>query len=119
MRALNLSVYEVVILAADAILLAILLHLPLLADDKNVICVFLPSKIAIGEAYGVSRSAIAASNDNDEASDLITQVRSLKDNIKRPMTYASAARNIVAVAARFWYGRLTVTEAATQSASWC
>lgn len=46
-KTLNRGIAEVVILAADASPLAILLHLPLLAEDKNVPYVFVPSKQAL------------------------------------------------------------------------
>lgn len=65
--------------------LAILLHLPLLAEDKNVPYVYVPSKIALGRACGVSRAVIAASITTNEASDLMGQIRALKDNVERLM----------------------------------
>ena len=42
-------------MAADTEPIEILLHLPLLAEDKNVPYVFVPSKAALGRACGVSR----------------------------------------------------------------
>ena len=74
-----------VILAADTAPLAILLHLPLLCEDKNVPYVFVPSKIALGRAAGVSRSVIAASITTNEASDLMGQIREAKDKVERLM----------------------------------
>lgn len=71
--------------AADTSPLAILLHLPLLAEDKNVVYVYVPSKIALGRACGVSRAVIAASITSNEASDLNNQIRSMKDKIERLM----------------------------------
>jgi U4/U6 small nuclear ribonucleoprotein SNU13 len=65
--------------------LAILLHLPLLAEDKNVAYVFVPSKTALGRACGVSRAVIAASITTNEASDLMTQIREVKDKVERLM----------------------------------
>jgi len=47
-KSLNRGVSEIVILAADTSPLAILLHLPLLAEDKNVPYVYVPSKMALG-----------------------------------------------------------------------
>ncbi|KAI1495224.1 ribonucleoprotein-associated protein [Biscogniauxia mediterranea] len=84
-KALNRGVCEVAILAADTSPLAILLHIPLLAEDKNTVYVFLPSKVAIGRACGVSRSVIAASINSNEASDLASQIRAIKDKIERLM----------------------------------
>lgn len=49
-KTLNRGTSELIILAADTSPLAILLHLPLLAEDKNVAYVYVPSKIALGRA---------------------------------------------------------------------
>lgn len=42
-------------MAADAEPLEIILHLPLLCEDKNVPYVFVRSKAALGRACGVTR----------------------------------------------------------------
>ncbi|KAI1402931.1 L30e-like protein, partial [Hypoxylon fuscum] len=84
-KTLSRGVAELVLLAADTTPLAILLHLPLLCEDKNVIYCYIPSKIALGRACGVSRAVIAASITTNEASDLTNQIRSLKDKIERLM----------------------------------
>ncbi|KAH7026192.1 putative 13 kDa ribonucleoprotein-associated protein [Microdochium trichocladiopsis] len=84
-KTLNRGISEVIVLAADTQPLAILLHLPLLSEDKNVPYVYVPSKIALGRACGVSRAVIAASITTNEASDLMNQIRSLKDKVERLM----------------------------------
>ena len=84
-KTLNRGTAEVVILAADTSPLAILLHLPLLAEDKNVPYVYVPSKLALGRATGVSRPVIAASITTNEASDLMGQIRTIKDKVERLM----------------------------------
>ncbi|PSS10467.1 hypothetical protein M430DRAFT_174956 [Amorphotheca resinae ATCC 22711] len=84
-KTLNRGIAEIVVLAADTAPLAILLHLPLLAEDKNVPYIFVPSKTALGRACGVSRSVIAASITTNEASDLMAQIRGLKDKVERLM----------------------------------
>ncbi|KAF2502765.1 L30e-like protein [Lophium mytilinum] len=84
-KTLNRGIAEVLVLAADTSPLAILLHLPLLCEDKNVPYVYVPSKMALGRACGVSRSVIAASITTNEASDLMNQIRSLKDKVERLM----------------------------------
>jgi len=84
-KTLNRGIAEVVILAADTAPLAILLHLPLLAEDKNVPYVYVPSKTALGRACGVSRAVIAASITTNDASELMTQIRALKDKVERLM----------------------------------
>ncbi|PGH11028.1 ribonucleoprotein-associated protein [Polytolypa hystricis UAMH7299] len=84
-KTLNRGTSEVIILAADTTPLAILLHLPLLCEDKNVPYVYVPSKYALGRATGVSRPVIAASITTNEASDLMPQIRVLKDKVERLM----------------------------------
>ena len=84
-KTLNRGVSEIIVLAADTSPLAIVLHLPLLCEDKNVPYVYVPSKTALGRACGVSRAVIAASITTNEASDLSGQIRSLKDKVERLM----------------------------------
>jgi U4/U6 small nuclear ribonucleoprotein SNU13 len=71
------------ILAADTSPLAILLHLPLLCEDKNVPYVYVPSKSALGRATGVSRSVIAASITSNDASQLKQQIQEMKNQVER------------------------------------
>jgi len=47
--------------------------------------VYVPSKTALGRACGVSRAVISASITTNEASDLMNQIRSLKDKVERLM----------------------------------
>ncbi|KEF54156.1 ribonucleoprotein-associated protein [Exophiala aquamarina CBS 119918] len=84
-KTLNRGTSEIIILAADTSPLAILLHLPLLCEDKNVPYVYVPSKTALGRACGVSRSVIAASITTNESSDLMPQIRELKNRVERLM----------------------------------
>lgn len=70
-------------MAADAEPLEILLHLPLLCEDKNVPYVFVPSKLALGRACGVSRPVISASVTSNEGSQLSRQIQQLKEQIER------------------------------------
>ncbi|EON64024.1 ribonucleoprotein-associated protein [Coniosporium apollinis CBS 100218] len=85
-KTLNRGISEVIILAADTSPLAILLHLPLLCEDKNVpYAKQVPSKMALGRACGVTRAVIAASITTNEASDLMGQIRTLKDKVERLM----------------------------------
>jgi len=84
-KTLNRGTSELIVLAADTSPLAILLHLPLLCEDKNVPYVYVPSKTALGRACGVSRSVIAASVTTNEASDLMPQIRELKNRVERLM----------------------------------
>ena len=58
-KSLNRDIAEAIILAADATPLEILLHLPLLCEDKSVPYIFVPSMAELGQACGTSRSVIA------------------------------------------------------------
>ena len=71
------------VLAADAEPLEILLHLPLLCEDKNVPYVFVPHKQALGRSCGVSRPVIACSITTNEGSQLKNQIQQLKDSIEK------------------------------------
>eukprot|EP00878_Enallax_costatus_P000952 GHUV01001082.1.p1 GENE.GHUV01001082.1~~GHUV01001082.1.p1 ORF type:complete len:175 (+),score=26.15 GHUV01001082.1:63-587(+) len=82
-KTLNRGISEFVVMAADAEPIEILLHLPLLAEDKNVPYVFVPSKAALGRACGVSRPVIAASVTTNEGSQLKSQIQSLKEAIEK------------------------------------
>ncbi|KAJ8773585.1 hypothetical protein K2173_005831 [Erythroxylum novogranatense] len=74
---------EFVVMAADTEPLEILLHVPLLAEDKNVPYVFVPSKQALGRACGVTRPVIACSVTSNEGSQLKSQIQQLKDAIEK------------------------------------
>merc|ERR1712022_71404 len=82
-KALNRGISEFVVLAADTEPLEILLHLPLLCEDKNVPYVFVPSKQALGRACGVSRPVISCSVTVNEGSQLKPQITTLKNEIER------------------------------------
>jgi U4/U6 small nuclear ribonucleoprotein SNU13 len=84
-KTLNRGTSEIVILAADTTPLPIILHLPLLCEDKNVPYVYVPSKMALGRATGVSRPVIACSITTNEASDLTATIRNLKNQVERLM----------------------------------
>lgn len=96
---------EFVVLTADTEPLEILLHLPLLCEEKvaysrpvtshvgslpshvaqNVPYVFIPSKAALGRACNVSRPVIAASVTTSEARELQSQIRNIKLAIEKLM----------------------------------
>merc|ERR1712014_516956 len=79
-KTLNRGISELIILAADAEPLEIVLHLPLLCEDKNVPYVFVPSKQALGRACGLTRSVVACSIING-SSQLKHQILKLKEAI--------------------------------------
>eukprot|EP00762_Andalucia_godoyi_P008587 ANDGO_04598.mRNA.1 13 kDa ribonucleoprotein-associated protein len=77
-KALNRGISEIIIMAADAEPIEILLHLPLLCEDKNVPYVFVPSKTALGRACGVSRPVISAAVLINEGSQLKQAIDGVK-----------------------------------------
>eukprot|EP01029_Cantina_marsupialis_P006771 TRINITY_DN17479_c0_g1_i1.p1 TRINITY_DN17479_c0_g1~~TRINITY_DN17479_c0_g1_i1.p1 ORF type:complete len:126 (+),score=12.91 TRINITY_DN17479_c0_g1_i1:46-423(+) len=82
-KALNRGIAALVIMAADTEPLEILLHLPILSEDKNVQYVFVPSRMALGRACGVSRSVIACAITSDDSSNLWNSVLKMKDEVER------------------------------------
>ena len=82
-KSLNRGIAEFIVLAADAEPLEILLHLPLLCEDKNVPYVFVTSKLALGRACGVSRPVISCAVTSNEASQLKDQIVTMKDKIEQ------------------------------------
>ena len=77
-KTLNRGICEFIIMAADVEPIEIVLHLPLLCEDKNVPYVFVPSKVALGRACGVSRAVVAASVTTNEARELQSQIQTIK-----------------------------------------
>lgn len=82
-KTLNRGISELIIMAADAEPIEILLHLPLLCEDKNVPYVFVPSKVALGRACGVSRPVISCSITTNEASQLKSTIDGMKIKIEQ------------------------------------
>ena len=82
-KALNRGIAEFVVLTADTEPLEILLHLPLLCEDKNVPYVFVPSKTALGRACGMARPVVACAVTVNEGSQLKPQIQSLQQSIEK------------------------------------
>jgi len=82
-KTLNRGISEFIVLTADTEPIEILLHLPLLCEDKNVPYVFVPSKTALGRACGVSRPVIACSVTTNEQRELNAQIQTIKNEIER------------------------------------
>ena len=82
-KTLNRGIAEFIVLAADTEPLEILLHIPLLCEDKNVPYVFVPSKTALGRACGVSRPVVACSVTTNDGSELKSQIESAKVEIEK------------------------------------
>ncbi|KAL7674852.1 hypothetical protein ACOME3_001126 [Neoechinorhynchus agilis] len=68
-KMLNRGRSAIIVLAADASPIEILMHLPLLCEDKNVPYVFVSSKQALGRACGVTRPVMACSINNADSGD--------------------------------------------------
>ncbi|KAI0647338.1 NHP2/L7aE family protein [Trametes maxima] len=85
-KTLNRGIAELIILTADTEPLEILLHLPLLCEEKNVPYIFVPSKAALGRACGVTRSVISASITTNENKELSSQIQTIKLAVER-LTY--------------------------------
>eukprot|EP01031_Cornospumella_fuschlensis_P035607 gene35607-43183_t len=81
-KTLNRGISDLIIMAADTEPLEILLHLPLLCEDKNVPYVFVPSKVALGRACGVSRPVVSCSILSNEASQLSAQIQNIRRKIE-------------------------------------
>merc|ERR1711936_1281221 len=82
-KTLNRGQAELIVLAADTEPLEILLHLPLLCEDKNVPYVFVRSKQALGRACGVSRPVVAASITSNEGSQIKPQITTIQQEIEK------------------------------------
>ena len=82
-KTLNRGISELIVMAADAEPPEILLHLPLLCEDKNVPYVFVPHKQALGRACGVARPVISCSITSNEGSQLKNQIQQVKDSVER------------------------------------
>ena len=82
-KTLNRGQAEFIVLAADSEPLEILLHIPLLCEDKNVPYVFVRSKQALGRACGVSRPVIAASVTQNEGSQIKPQINTIQQEIEK------------------------------------
>ncbi|KAG6880274.1 RNA binding protein snu13 [Termitomyces sp. T32_za158] len=82
-KTLNRGIAEFIVLTADTEPIEILLHLPLLCEEKNVPYIFLPSKAALGRACNVSRPVIAASVTTGESKELQSQITTVKHAIEK------------------------------------
>ena len=83
MQALNRGQSDLIIMAGDADPIEILLHLPLLCEDKNVPYVFVNSKMCLGRSCGVSRPVIAVAIVASEGSKVKPQVMELHKAIEK------------------------------------
>ena len=77
---------RLIVIAADANPLEIVLHLPLLAEEKNIPYVFVPSKKALGKHCGTTRNVIAVSILKNERSKLNDNINAIVDKCERLFT---------------------------------
>lgn len=100
---MNRGIAEFIVLTADTEPIEILMHLPLLCEDKvrsvligdirtligldwqNVPYIFIPSKAALGRACNVTRPVIAASVTKSESQELASQIRTIQNAIEKAM----------------------------------
>lgn len=82
-KSLNRGVADLVILAADTEPLEIVLHLPLLCEDKNVPYVYVSKQSDLGRACGVSRNIVAAVILHHPDSQLQTAINEMKDKVEQ------------------------------------
>lgn len=82
-KSLNRGQAQLIIMAADTDPIEILMHIPLLCEDKNVIYVFVPSKQSLGRACGVSRSVICCSIIEDDDSQLGNEIRKIQMAVEK------------------------------------
>ena len=82
-KALNRGVADLIVLAADTEPLEIILHLPLLCEDKNVPYVYVGKQADLGRACGVSRNIIAVAIIGSADSPIGTTVKEMKDKVEQ------------------------------------
>ena len=82
-KTLNRGISDLIVIAADVKPLEIVLHLPLLCEDKNVPYVFVESQRLLGRACGVSRPVIAASILNNTSEELKETITKLKEEVEK------------------------------------
>ena len=82
-KSLNRGQACIIIMAADTEPLEILMHIPLLCEDKNVQYVFVPSKMSLGRACGVTRSVICCSIVHEDNSNLESQIKKIQAKIEK------------------------------------
>merc|ERR1712098_949566 len=82
-KTLNRGIAQIIIMAADTEPIEIVMHLPILCEDKNVSYVFVPSKNALGRPCGVSRPVIAASIFSKPGSQLEEPINQMTNKIEQ------------------------------------
>ncbi|TNJ30152.1 Ribosomal protein L7Ae [Giardia muris] len=70
-KALNKGRARLVLIAADALPLELVLHLPDVCEDKGVAYIFVPSRQELGKAAGLSRSCVAIAIKNPRSGTIL------------------------------------------------
>jgi len=82
-KSLNRGRAQLIVMAADTVPIEILMHIPLLCEDKNVHYVFVASKSSLGRACGVTRSVICCSINYEEDSTLQKQIEKVQAKVEK------------------------------------
>nr|UXY86770.1 SNU13 snRNP subunit [Cryptomonas paramecium] len=84
-KSLNRGLSELIILAADAEPIEIILHLPLICEDKNIPYIFVNNKYALGKACGLHRPVVACSLMPGINLKLNQQIKKIQDQIENSL----------------------------------
>ena len=82
-KSLNRGQGMLIVMAADTEPIEILMHIPLLCEDKNVHYVFVQSKSSLGRACGVTRPVICCSIIYEEDSNLTKQIEKVQARVEK------------------------------------
>lgn len=82
-KSLNRGQAQLIVMAADTEPIEILMHIPLLCEDKNVHYVFVGSKQGLGRACGVTRPVICCSIIEEENSQLEAPIRKMQAAVEK------------------------------------
>lgn len=82
-KTLNRGKSSFIVMDTDTQPLEIILHIPLVCEDKNTLFVLVPSKVAFRRACGVARAAIACSVAGENDSQLTEAVRKMQIDIEK------------------------------------
>mmetsp|Transcript_71489 Transcript_71489/g.64175 ORF Transcript_71489/g.64175 Transcript_71489/m.64175 type:complete len:132 (+) Transcript_71489:112-507(+) len=82
-KSLNRGQAMLIVMAADTEPIEILMHIPLLCEDKNVHYVFVQSKASLGRACGVTRPVICCSIIYEQDSNLTKQIEKIQARVEK------------------------------------
>lgn len=82
-KTLNRGYAELAVIAADSDPMEIVLHLPLLCEDKNIPYIFVSNKQALGKACGLTRSVIACCISRGGDLTFNEQIRNINNKIEK------------------------------------